>query len=148
MIILIILLLVVTIVFLMIYNMSIHKKIDTYTNLNQKVVSLNVLQEFMDTVSKEETPDEKIRKINEILIEKYDIKYSTIVVYNGSEYIIKATNVDSKHWDTLKNLHQEGRRKTPISKNGIWQSEICYVLSFVCRQCIHRLLDNRKWYAT
>lgn len=114
MIILIILLLVVTIVFLMIYNMSIHKKIDTYTNLNQKVVSLNVLQEFMDTVSKEETPDEKIRKINEILIEKYDIKYSTIVVYNGSEYIIKATNVDSKHWDTLKNLHQEAIFKDSI----------------------------------
>ena len=107
MIIAIIILLVVTIVFLMLYNMSVHKKIETFTNLNQKVVSLNILQEFMDTVSKEETPDEKIRKINEILIEKYDIKYSTIVVYNGSEYVIKATNVDSKHWETLRNLHQE-----------------------------------------
>ena len=107
MIIAIIVLLVITIVFLMIYNMSIHKKIDTFTNLNQKVVNLNILQEFMDTISKEDTPDEKIRKINEILIEKYDIKYSTIVVYNGAEYIIKATNVDSKHWETLQNLHQE-----------------------------------------
>ena len=103
----IIILLVLTIVCLVIYNMKVHKKIDTFTNLNQKVVSLNILQEFMDTISKEETPDDKIRKINEILIEKYDIKYSTIVVYNGSEYIIKATNVDSKHWETLKNLHQE-----------------------------------------
>ena len=107
MIIAVIILLVVVIVFLLIYNMSVHKKIDTFSNLNQKVVSLNILQEFMDTVSKEDSPDDKIRKINEILIEKYDIKYSTIVVYNGSEYIIKATNVESKHWDTLKNLHQE-----------------------------------------
>ena len=107
MILIIIILLVVTIVFLTIYNMNVHKKIETYSNLNQKVVSLNILQEFMDTVSKEQTPDDKIRKINEILIEKYDIKYSTIVVYNGSEYIIKATNVDSKHWEALRNLHQE-----------------------------------------
>ena len=107
MIIAIIILLVVIIVFLMLYNMSVHKKIDTFSNLNQKIVSLNVLQEFMDTISEEKTADDKIRKINDILIEKYDIKYSTIVIYNGAEYTIKATNVDSKHWDTLKNLHSE-----------------------------------------
>lgn len=107
MIIVVIILLVAIIMLLMIYNMLISKKIDKYNNLNQKVVSLNVLQEFMDTISEEKTPSDKIRKINEILIEKYDIKYSTIVVYNGAEYIIKATNVDVKHWDTLKNLHTE-----------------------------------------
>lgn len=107
MIIAIIILLVVIIVILMLYNMSVHKKIDTFSNLNQKIVSLNVLQEFMDTISEEKTPDEKIKKINDILIEKYDIKYSTIVVYNGAEYAIKATNVDSKHWEALTNLHTE-----------------------------------------
>ena len=107
MIIAIIILLVVIIVFLMLYNMSVHKKIDTFSNLNQKIVSLNVLQEFMDTISEEKTADEKIAKINEILIEKYDIKYSTIVVYNGAEYKIKATNVEEKHWETLRNLHTE-----------------------------------------
>ena len=107
MIIAVIILLVVIIVFLMLYNMSVHKKIDTFSNLNQKIVSLNVLQEFMDTISEEKTADEKIIKINNILIEKYDIKYSTIVIYDGAEYKIKATNVDEKHWDTLKNLHTE-----------------------------------------
>ena len=103
----VIILLVAIIMLLMIYNMLISKKIDKYNNLNQKVVSLNVLQEFMNTISEEKSTDDKIRKINEILIEKYDIKYSTIVVYNGAEYTIKATNVDIKHWDTLKNLHSE-----------------------------------------
>ena len=107
MIIAIILILVVTIIILTIYNISVYKKLDTFTNLNQKIASLNILQEFMDTISKDTTADEKTRKINEILIEKYDIKYSTIVVYNGEEYLIKATNVDSKHWDTLRNLSQE-----------------------------------------
>ena len=107
MIIVVIVLLVAIIMLLMIYNMLISKKIDKYNNLNQKVVSLNVLQEFMDTISEEKSADDKIRKINEILIEKYDIKYSTIVIYNGAEYTIKATNVDVKHWETLKNLHSE-----------------------------------------
>ncbi|MBP3255834.1 MAG: diguanylate cyclase [Clostridia bacterium] len=107
MIIAIIVVLVAIIIFLMIYNMSVHKKIDTYNNLNQKIVSLNVLQEFMDTISAEKSPDEKIKKINEILIEKYDIKYSTIVVYDGAEYTIKSTNVDEKHWPALSTLHNE-----------------------------------------
>lgn len=110
----IVVLLVMIIVFLMIYNMSVHKKIDTFSNLNQKIVSLNVLQEFMDTISEEKSADDKIRKINEILIEKYDIKYSTIVVYDGANYTIKASNVDPKHWETLTNLHSE-----PIFKDSI-----------------------------
>ena len=114
MIIAIIIILVIIIMLLTIYNMVIGKKIDNYKSLNQKVVSLNVLQEFMDTLSEEKSADEKIRKINEILIERYDIKYSTIVIYNGAEYIIKATNVDIKHWNTLKNLHSEDIFKDSI----------------------------------
>ena len=107
MVITVIVILVAIIILLMVYNALINKKIDKYNSLNQKVVSLNILQDFMDTISQEKSVDEKIRRINEILIERYDIKYSTIVVYNGAEYIIKATNVDIKHWDTLKNLHTE-----------------------------------------
>ena len=122
MIIAIIILLVVIIVFLMLYNMSIHKKIDTFNNINQKITSLNVLQDFMDTISEEKSADSKIQKINEILIEKYDIKYSTIVVYDGAEYIIKATNVDEKHWDTLKSLYQE-----PIFQDSIQTATPKYI---------------------
>lgn len=122
MIVAIIIVLVIIIVFLMIYNMSIHKKIDTFNNINQKITSLNVLQEFMDTVASEKTVDNKIKRINEILIEKYDIKYSTIVVYNGAEYVIKATNVDEKHWETLRNLHTE-----PIFSDSIQTATPKYI---------------------
>ena len=76
----IIILLVAIIVGLMIYNMSIHKKIEAFQNINQQITSLNVLQDFMDTISETSSVDEKLKRINEILIEKYSIKYSTIVV--------------------------------------------------------------------
>ena len=59
--------------------------------------------------------DEKIVKINEILIEQYSIKYSTIVVFDGTEYVIKASNVDQKHWDTLRNLQNEEIFKDSIT---------------------------------
>ena len=103
----IIFILVGVVVGLLIYNININKKITDLNNINQKVTSLNVLQEFMSTIGEEESVDNKITKINNILIEKYDIKYSTIVVFDGAEYIIKATNVSEKHWETLKNLQNE-----------------------------------------
>ncbi len=92
---------------LVVYNMNLKKKLQTLNNTNQKVTSLSVLQDFMNTISEQITANEKIKKINEILIDRYKIKYSTIVVYNGSEYEIKASNVEEKHWDTLKNLQSE-----------------------------------------
>ena len=92
---------------LVVYNINLRRKLHVLDNTNQKVNSLNVLQDFMNTISEQITADEKIRKINEILIERYKIKYSTIVIYNGAEYEIKASNVEKKHWDTLKNLQSE-----------------------------------------
>ena len=103
----VIILLVIIVIFLMVYNMSIHKKIQNFQNINQKITSLNVLQDFMNTISEVTSVDEKIKKINEILIERYHIKYSTIVIYNGTEYVVKASNVEEKHWDTLRNLQNE-----------------------------------------
>ena len=110
-----IIILVGIVVALMVYNMSIHNKIKTFSNINQKINSLSVLQEFMNAIGEETPVDDKIRKINEILIEKFAIKYSTIVAFNGAEYVIKATNVDEKHWETLKNLHTEDLFKESIS---------------------------------
>lgn len=103
----VIIILVILIIFLTVYNISVHKKIENFQNLNQKVTGLNILQDFMDTISECTTVDEKINKINTILIERYQIKYSTIVVYDGVQYIVKASNVDRKHWDTLSALQSE-----------------------------------------
>lgn len=102
-----IVILVIIVLGLLVYNININKKIQDLNNVNQKVTSLNVLQEFMSTIGEEESVDNKITKINNILIEKYNIKYSTIVIFDGAEYVIKATNVSEKHWDTLRNLQNE-----------------------------------------
>ena len=102
-----IILLVIIVLILMIYNYSIHKKVDTFSNLNQRVTNLNVLQDFMNTLGDSLSIDEKIERINDVLINKYSIKYSTIVVFNGAEYEVKASNVEEKHWDTLRNLQSD-----------------------------------------
>ena len=103
----VIIILILIIVGLFIYNLSISKKIENFNNINQKITNLNILQDFMNTISEVTSVNEKIQKINNILIERYNIKYSTIVIYDGTEYVIKASNVEGKHWSALKNLHNE-----------------------------------------
>lgn len=107
MVIIVIIILLFAIGVLVVYNVHIQKKIESFNNINQKINNLSVLQDFMNIAGQEETVDQKLNKINEIIIEKYDIKYSTIVVFNGAEYVIKASNVDEKHFEALANLHTE-----------------------------------------
>lgn len=113
--IIVIAILVLIVLLLLAYNVVINKRIQEYKNTNQKIKSLNVLQEFMNTIGEDESVDNKITKINNILIEQYDIKYSTIVAFDGAEYIIKATNVSEKHWDTMRNLHSEDIFKDSVT---------------------------------
>ena len=53
--------LVVIIIVLIVYNMSIHKKVDAFKNINQQITSLNVLQDFMNTISETSNADEKLK---------------------------------------------------------------------------------------
>ena len=107
MVIVVIIILVIAIIVLCVYNVFIQKKIESFENINQKIANLALLQDFMKVAGEEESVDAKLNKINDIVIEKYNIKYSTIVVFDGAEYVIKATNVDKIHHDVLRNLHTE-----------------------------------------
>ena len=69
----------------------------------------------MDTIGKDTSAENKIKIINDILIEKYSIKYSSIVVFNGAEYVLKASNVDERLWDTITNLHTDELFKDSIA---------------------------------
>jgi len=103
----VIIVLLIAIAVLVAYNIHIQKKIEAFNNINQQINNLSILQDFMKVAGEEDSVDAKINKINDIVIEKYDIKYSTIVVFDGAEYVIKATNVDEIHHETLANLHNE-----------------------------------------
>lgn len=95
------------IIILIVYNVSIYKKIKQLKNTNEKVANLAVLQNFMETIGQNIPAEEKIKKINDLLIEKYNITYSTIVVFNGIEYILKATNVEERFHKVLTNLQND-----------------------------------------
>ena len=113
-IIIVIIVLVILIIALLAYNIAIHKRIESFNDTSDKIANLSVLQDFLDTIGKDMGAENKIQMINDIITEKFSVKYSTIVVFNGAEYILKASNVDQKHWETLKNLHTDEMFKDSV----------------------------------
>ena len=109
------LILVFIVITLGLYNLSLYKKIQNFKIQTKRFNSLNILQDFMNITGSDQSVDKKIKSINEVIIDKYQIKYSTIVVFDGTDYIIKASNVNSDHWDKLSKLHEEDVFKDSIS---------------------------------
>ena len=112
----VVIVLILIIIGLIIYNLRIHKKIQTFRNINQKITNLSVVQDFMNTIGETSSVDAKIKKMNDIVSEKYEIKYSTIVVFDGAEYVVKASNVDKRHWDSLRSLQDVAMFQDSITK--------------------------------
>ena len=106
--------LIIIVLGLIFYNLTIHKKIQKFKNMNQRINNLYVVQDFMNAIGETSSVENKINKINDILIERYEIKYSTIVVYDGTEYQVKASNVDERHWDALRSLQSVDMFKDSI----------------------------------
>ena len=97
------------------YNVNIKKKLTTFNNVSSKIKKLNALQDFMDITGEDLPVEEKIQKINNVIIDKFEIKYSTIVVFDGAEYVLKASNTDEKYWKNLTNLQTEEVFKESIN---------------------------------
>ena len=109
-----VIILIIIVLGLIFYNLTIHKKIQKFKNMNQRINNLYVVQDFMNAIGETSSVENKIHKINDILIERYEIKYSTIVVFDGTEYQVKASNVDDRHWDALRSLQSVDMFKDSI----------------------------------
>ena len=107
MLVIVVIVLVFTVLALGIYNLSLYKRIQSFQTQNRRFTNLNILQDFMNITGSDLSVDKKIKSINDIIIEKYQIKYSTIVVFDGTDYVVKASNVNSNHWDTLSKLYPD-----------------------------------------
>ena len=118
----IVIILVLLITFLIIYNLSLHKRIQAFKMQGNRINNLNVLQDFLNIVGSDLSVDNKIKAINDVIIEKYQIKYSTIVVFDGTDYVIKTSNVSKDQWDTLRKLHD-----VDIFKDSITSASAKYI---------------------
>ncbi len=112
----VVIILVLAVLSLGFYNIHLSRMIQSFQSQNKKITSLNVLQDFINITGTDLSVDKKIKAINDIIIDKYEIKYSTIVIYDGTEYQVKASNVSETHWDALSKLHEQPVFQDSIQK--------------------------------
>ena len=95
-IILIIIIIEITIIlFLLGYNVHTNRNLEHVKKAKESFSRILVLRDIMNISASNKSSKDKMNELNNILIEKMNVDYSTIVYYNGLEYIIRATNIEN-----------------------------------------------------
>ncbi len=110
-------LLLVVVIFSYIMYLSFTKQINYYKMVSNSVSSMSVIQQMFDIMGESIQGKDKIEKLNRAIIEIFGPKYSTISIFDGTNYEIKATNVETEYIDSIINIADENDFKTNALKN-------------------------------
>lgn len=102
--------------------------LDIYVELeNNKRISKNgkikngivdkTIQDMYNIMGNTNSTDEKILSLNRVLIKAFKPKYSSIVLYDGNKYQMKATNVEEDFIEAISNVAEENIFRANVIKN-------------------------------
>lgn len=83
---------------------------------NLKIVD-KTIQDMYDIMGETLDSESKIKKLNKILIKAFKPKYSSIVLFDGNKYILKATNVEKHFTDSILNVATEPTFRKYVNQN-------------------------------
>lgn len=88
--------------------------------LSDSNVLLNYLsQEMLKITSLDIKAIEKLEKFNNILKTRLKVDYSTICLYDGNIFEIKASNIDETYRDSIKDIVEDANFKSAILKRSV-----------------------------
>lgn len=99
-----------------IFNVKLNKHAQEGIKAKKEVETLSVLQKFSEAIGQDINVSQKTSKLNYTLIDGFDLQYSSIVTFDGQEYVVKASNIDPNTWDFLSILNTEEEFVESISK--------------------------------
>ena len=91
------------IIFLLGYNVHTNRNLEQAKKSKKSFSRILALRDIMNISASSKSSKEKMEELNKVLIEKMDIDYSTIVYYNGLEYITKVTNISDIEVPNMEN---------------------------------------------
>ena len=91
------------IIFLLGYNVHTNRNLEQAKKSKKSFSRILALRDIMNISASSKSSKEKMEELNKVLIEKMDIDYSTIVYYNGLEYITKVTNISDVEISNMEN---------------------------------------------
>lgn len=111
----ILLLIVITVLVVLLYIKL--KQIDYYKAIAGNMAAMTVMQRMFEIMASSIPAKNKIEELNNIIIDVFDSKYSTICMYDGTEYEIKATNVEKMYHGSITEIAEEQDFKTNATHN-------------------------------
>lgn len=112
---------IIVVIALIIYNISINKNIKKVELAKEQFKKLVVLKKLTEITSTSETVENKLKQINDLVVDEFKIEYSTFIIFNGKEYTVKASNIPmkvnidkitgSKIFKILENEYLQGKEK-------------------------------------
>ncbi len=93
------------------------KQIAYYKAVTGNLAAMTVMQKMFEIMASNIPAKNKIEELNNIIIDVFDSKYSTISVYDGKEYEVKATNVENTYIGSMVNLAESDDFKSNSLNN-------------------------------
>jgi len=103
--------------------LAVYAEYDNY-NMKKKLTSKakssiveNTIQKMFDILGSDIDTNKKIDRLNNVIISAFKPKYSSIVLFDGQNHIMKSTNVEECYIDVIKDVSQESIFSGCISKD-------------------------------
>ncbi len=93
------------------------KQIEYYKIVSKNLSSMRVIQSMFEIMGANINANDKVEELNKVIIDTYKCKNSTIVIYDGSSYIVKATNVEKEYIEAISKITEEPDFKANVAKN-------------------------------
>ena len=104
---------IVSVLFLLKYR----KSIKYYKVAIGNMSAMLVVQRMFELMSSAIPSKQKLSEVNNIILDAFSSKYSTLVSFDGEKYEVRASNVDAVFQEKLANLPQDKIFKTNLQKN-------------------------------
>ncbi len=92
-------------------------QIKYYKAVAGNMAAMTVMQRMFEIMASNIPAKNKIEELNKIIIDVFDSKYSTISIFDGTEYEVKATNVENSYVDSIGAIAEENDFKANAKNN-------------------------------
>ncbi|MDD3303767.1 MAG: diguanylate cyclase [Clostridia bacterium] len=114
-------LLAIAIVLIFILNVYIQITSDNSMSIDAQAkkscIVANTIQNMFEIIGSEKNATEKIEELNNVILAEFKPKYSSIVLYDGNDFEVKASNVEKEFRDSIKNVATENTFSAYVTKN-------------------------------
>lgn len=115
--IIVIIILVIVLAYFILINAASKKKLDYYKMVSSNISTMAVIQKMFEILGSNIPAVKKVEELNKVILQTYNPRYSTISIFDGNTYEIKASNVEEEYLDCIANVADDNDFKVNVSKD-------------------------------